>query len=92
MREAINESLRTIIAAIRTTLEDTPPDLSADIKRDGIVLAGGGSLLKGLDRAISEELGLPVRIAEDALTCIVTGTGMVLENPEAYGDLILRDL
>ncbi|MCP4230977.1 MAG: rod shape-determining protein [bacterium] len=92
MREAINESLQTIIAAIRSTLEDTPPDLSADIKRDGIVLAGGGSLLKGLDKAISEELDLPVRVAADALTCIVTGTGMVLENPEAYGDLILRDL
>ena len=92
MREAIREPLQTIIAAIRSTLEDTPPDLAADIKNDGITLAGGGSLLKGIDKAINKELGLPVRVVDDALTCIVIGTGMVLENPGAYGDLILRDL
>ncbi len=92
MREATREPLQTIISAIRSTLEDTPPDLAADIKRDGITLAGGGSLLKEIDKAINKELDLPVRVVDNALTCIVIGTGMVLEHPEAYGDLIFRDI
>src|SRR5256886_529001 len=78
IREALSESVSTIVSAIRMALERTPPELSADISDCGIVLAGGGALLKNLDKRIREETGLPVCIADDPLCCVVLGTARIL--------------
>ena len=78
IRDALAEPIRKIIEASRLTLERTPPELSADLIERGIMLAGGGSLLRGIDRLLAEETGLPVHIAEDPLTAVALGTGKVL--------------
>jgi rod shape-determining protein MreB len=78
IREALSESVATIMNAIRVALERTPPELSADISDRGIVLTGGGALLKNMDKRIREETGLPVSIAEDPLASVVLGTGKML--------------
>jgi rod shape-determining protein MreB len=78
IREALAEPVATIIEAVRIALENTPPELSADIVDRGIVLTGGGALLKNLDKRLREETGLPVSIADDPLTSVVLGTGSVL--------------
>nr|HPN73305.1 rod shape-determining protein [Candidatus Omnitrophota bacterium] len=72
------EPIAQIVEAVRITLERTPPELSADLMEKGIILAGGGSLLRGLDKLISEETGLPVHLADDPLTAVALGTGKVL--------------
>jgi len=77
--EALQEPLNSIISAIKTALEQTPPELGADIAERGMVLTGGGALLRDLDRLIMEETGLPVIVAENPLTCVVRGTGLSLE-------------
>jgi rod shape-determining protein MreB len=78
IREALSECVATIVNAIRVALERTPPELSADISDRGIVLTGGGAMIKNLDRRIREETGLPVSIAEDPLASVVLGTGKML--------------
>lgn len=78
IREALQEPLRAILEATKISLERTPPELSADLIEHGIVMAGGGSLLKGLDKLISGETALPVHIADDPLTAVANGTGKVL--------------
>ena len=78
IRESLSECVATIMNAIRVALERTPPELSADISDRGIVLTGGGALLKNLDKRIREETGLPVSIAEDPLASVVLGTGRLL--------------
>src|SRR5213083_3055009 len=78
IREALDECINIIINAIRVVLERTPPELSADIADRGIVLAGGGALIKNLDKRIREETGLPVTLAENPLSCVVLGTGKML--------------
>jgi rod shape-determining protein MreB len=80
IREALSESIATIMNAIRVALERTPPELSADISDRGIVLTGGGALIKNLDRRIREETGLPVSIADDPLASVVLGTGRMLSD------------
>lgn len=80
IREALKEPIYSIIEAIKTTLEKTPPELSADIMEKGIMLAGGGALLKGLDSLIMRETNMPVHIAENPLDCVVLGAGKALEN------------
>jgi len=80
--EALKEPVSTIIDAIKYTLEKTPPELAADIMEQGIVLAGGGALLEGLDRLVRMETGMPVAIAEDPLDCVVLGTGKTVEDIE----------
>jgi rod shape-determining protein MreB len=80
IRDALSESVSTIVSAIGMALERTPPELSADISDRGIVLAGGGALLKNLDKRIREETGLPVCIADDPLCCVVLGTGKLLSD------------
>jgi len=80
IREALSECVSTIVSAIRMALERTPPELSADISDCGIVLAGGGALLKNLDKRIREETGLPVCIADDPLCCVVLGTARILND------------
>ena len=79
IREAIAEVLNGIIEAVKVTLEATPPELAADCMNNGITLAGGGALLPGLDRLISEQTEVPVYVAKDPLTCVVVGTGKVVE-------------
>lgn len=80
IREAMSEPLSVIIEAVKRTLERTPPELAADIIDRGIMLAGGGALLRGLDTLISHESGIVVHVAADPLSCVVLGTGRVLEN------------
>ena len=77
--DALNESLATIVGAVKTALEQTPPELCADVAETGIVLTGGGALLPGLDQLLSEETGLPVLVADDPLTCVARGGGRALE-------------
>ena len=85
--EALTEPLNGLVNAIKTALESTPPELSSDIAERGIVLTGGGALLKDLDKMISEETGLPVIVAEEPLTCVVRGCGMALERLEGLSGI-----
>ncbi|MBQ6930478.1 MAG: rod shape-determining protein [Oscillospiraceae bacterium] len=91
VREALQESLEKIIEAIKETLERTPPELAADIISNGITLTGGGALLKGLDKLISQETGIDVYIAENPLDCVANGTGYVLDHMETLGDVLQTD-
>jgi len=79
IRDALQEPVRAILESVKMTLERTPPELAADLIERGIVMAGGGSLLRGLDKMISEETGLPVHVTEDPLTAVALGTGKVLD-------------
>ena len=81
----------TVLDAIRATLEETPPELSADIIDHGITLTGGGALLRGLDKLISKETGMPVQIAENPLDCVAQGSGKLLENAIAMKELLSAD-
>ncbi len=80
--QALKESVYKIIEAIKTTLEETPPELASDIMEQSIVLTGGGALLDGIDKAVMEETGIPVRVADNPLDCVAIGTGLALENIE----------
>ncbi|OPX31531.1 MAG: rod shape-determining protein [Candidatus Latescibacteria bacterium 4484_181] len=88
IREALAEPVNSIVEAVRLTLERTPPELAADIIDRGIIMTGGGALLRGLDQRLREETGLPVNIAEDPLTCVVRGTGRVLEDTDFYSKIL----
>lgn len=91
IREALAEPVNAIVDAVKLTLEKTPPELSADIRDRGIILTGGGSLLKGLDVRLREETSLPINLADDPLTCVVRGTGLLIENFEKYEGLLLKN-
>jgi rod shape-determining protein MreB and related proteins len=80
VRQAIQEQIDTIVAAVKTALEQTPPELAADIVDRGIYLTGGGALLKGLDELLKQETGLPIKIADDPLATVVLGSGRALDN------------
>ncbi len=88
IREAIQEPLNAIVEAVKVTLETCPPELAADIMERGIILAGGGAMLEGLDRLIARETSMPVHVADDPLSCVVIGTGRVLE--EIQSNPLLR--
>lgn len=88
VREAISRSLRLIVENIKTTIEITPPELVADIYERGIILSGGGALLKGLDRLIQEETKIPVRVTDDPLTAVARGAGIVLEDLENLKEVL----
>ncbi len=90
VREALSEPLDAIIEAVRQALEQTPPELSADILDKGIVVTGGGALLKGLDKRLREETNLAINIAEDPLTCVARGTGEVLENMTQFSKVLIK--
>ena len=79
VREAIVEPLADIVDTVKATLEETPPELSADILDHGIMLTGGGALLRGLHKLISQETGMPVNVAEHPLDCVAEGTGRMLD-------------
>ena len=83
IREAIEEPVAAVIDAVKVTLDKTPPELAADIMDRGIVLAGGGSLLTGLDERLRHETQMPVHLAESPLTCVAVGSGRSLEEFEA---------
>lgn len=87
IREALSRSVKQIIDGVKATLEVTPPELLADIFERGMILTGGGALLRGIDQAINRATEIPVRIADDPVTCAVRGTGLLLENP-----LLLREI
>jgi rod shape-determining protein MreB len=90
VREALDEPVRQIVAAVKLSLEKTPPELAADIRDHGIMLTGGGAMLKGLANKLRDETSLPVNLAEDPLTCVVRGTGIVLDDMERYNKVLLR--
>lgn len=84
IRAAISRSLRSMVESIKETIEITPPELVGDILKEGIYLSGGGSLLRGLDQLIEKEIAVKASVIEDALTCVVRGTGMAAENFKKY--------
>ena len=90
VREALSETIDIIIEAVRQAVELTPPELLSDILERGIILTGGGALLRGLDKCLRQETNLPVIVAEDPLTCVVRGTGKVLENFSNYSKVLER--
>jgi rod shape-determining protein MreB len=90
IREAISQSIDTLIESVREVLETTPPEILSDVMHSGIVLTGGGALIKGLDQLLSQWLKVPVIVADDPLTAVARGTGVVLENLELYKDVLLE--
>lgn len=89
--EALTDPLNNIVSAVKSALEQTPPELGADIAEKGMVLTGGGALLRDLDRLLMEETGLPVIVAEDPLTCVVRGSGRALEEMERLSTVFTND-
>ena len=89
IRESLKDIIDSIVQTVRNALENTPPELSSDIVYHGIVLAGGGSLLKGLDKLISEETGLPVVYSKDPLSAVANGTGKVLDELDLLSKISL---
>ena len=89
--EALTEPLNSIVSAVKSALEQTPPELGADIAEKGMVLTGGGALLRDLDRLLVEETGLPVIVAEDPLTCVVRGSGRALEEMDKLGSVFTNE-
>ncbi|HBB56534.1 TPA: rod shape-determining protein [Patescibacteria group bacterium] len=89
VREAIIKSIESLVDATKEVLEETPPELVSDIMHRGIIMAGGGAFLRGLSKMFESELGIPVYVAEDPLTAVVRGTGIILEEIENLGDILL---
>jgi len=90
VREALSETVRVIVDAVKGVFEETPPELAGDIYERGIVLAGGGALLRNLDVLLREETGLPVTVAEDPLSCVVLGSGKALDELDLLRQVALR--
>ena len=90
IRDALNENITQIVEGVKQTLERTPPELSADILDRGVIITGGGALLKGLDERIRMETNLPVHIAENPLTAVVNGAGKAIENMNKYSKVFIR--
>jgi rod shape-determining protein MreB len=89
--EALTDPLNNIVSAVKNALEQTPPELGADIAERGMMLTGGGALLRDLDRLLAEETGLPVLVAEDPLTCVVRGCGIALERMDRLGSIFTSE-
>jgi rod shape-determining protein MreB len=89
--EALTDPLNQIVTAVKVALEQTPPELASDIADRGMMLTGGGALLRDLDRLLLEETGLPVHIAEDPLTCVVRGSGIALERMDKLGGVFSQE-
>ena len=88
IRECIQEPIQAIVEAVRRALEITPPELASDIVDRGIVMTGGGALIRGLDILLAQETGLPIHVDEDPLTCVVRGTGRILDDYEKYRSVL----
>lgn len=91
MREAVAVSIDTLLESAKEVVETTPPEIVADIMQRGVYLAGGGALIKGLDVLLKEALGLPVYVADDPLTAVARGTGIILENMDKYSDILIAN-
>ncbi len=91
IREAMASSIESLLSSAKEVLETTPPEILADVMNRGIHLVGGGALIKGLDKLLSETLRMPVYIAEDPLTAIARGTGMILEDLEKFNDVLIQN-
>jgi len=89
---ALHPSIETIIKAVKAVIEETPPELLSDIMSEGIYLCGGGALLKGLDKLISQEVKMPVKVIEDPLTAMVRGAGMILEHLDQFREVLTVEL
>ena len=89
--EALTDPLNQIVSAVKIALEQTPPELGADIADRGMMLTGGGALLLDLDRLLMEETGLPVLVADDPLTCVVRGCGLALERMDKLGTIFTSE-
>ena len=89
IRTALARSVTSIVDAVRQTIEEAPPELVADFMEKGITLAGGGALLRNLDKVLEEAVRIPVHIASDPLTCVVRGTGLVLEDLDALRPVLV---
>jgi rod shape-determining protein MreB and related proteins len=89
--EALTDPLNSIVSAVKSALEQTPPELGADIAEKGMVLTGGSALLRDIDRLLMEETGLPVIVADDPLTCVVRGSGQALEKMDKLGNILADD-
>ncbi|MBO4312307.1 MAG: rod shape-determining protein, partial [Desulfovibrionaceae bacterium] len=90
IRKALSEQVDQIIQTVRTALEQTPPELAADIVDRGIVLTGGGALLRGLEQRLREEASLPITVVDDPLSAVVLGTGRALDNLDILGDVCIE--
>jgi rod shape-determining protein MreB len=90
IRMAISEQIDAIVQTVKTVLEQTPPELAADIVDSGIVLTGGGALLKNMDKLLSEEVGLPITITEDPLSTIALGAGKALDSIEILKQVMIK--
>jgi rod shape-determining protein MreB len=90
VREAVQEPIQQIVDAVRRALEITPPELASDIVDRGIVMTGGGALIRGLDLLLAQETGLPIHVDEDPLTCVVRGTGRILDEYDKYRSVLTR--
>ena len=90
VEQAMKESILKIVEIVKSTLEKTPPELASDIMEKGIVLAGGGALIRNLDKLISTETGMPVYVAEEPLDCVVRGTGKTLEDLERLKTVLIN--
>ncbi len=88
IRDSLQEPVHQIVDAVKVALEETPPELASDIMERGIMMAGGGALLRGLDKLLSQEVGLPVHVADDPLTCVALGTGKALDEMERLRSVI----
>ena len=91
VRDALNEPINSIVDAIKSTLEKTPPELASDIMENGIMLTGGGALLRGLDKLVKQETGMPVQIAENPLDCVALGTGKSVEDQEIFEKVLMMN-
>lgn len=91
VREALSRSIRIIVNNIKTVIEETPPELLSDVMQKGIILAGGGGLIRGLDKLIANQTEIPVRMIEDPLTAVVRGTGIVLEDLDLLKEVMVED-
>lgn len=91
IREAISQSVDSLVESVREVLETTPPEILSDIMKSGIVLVGGGALLKGLDQLLSQWVKVPVIVADDPLTAVARGTGVIMENLDAHRDIFLEN-
>jgi rod shape-determining protein MreB len=90
IREAVQEPIQQIVDAVRRALEITPPELASDIVDRGIIMTGGGALIRGLDILLAQETGLPIHVDEDPLTCVVRGAGRILDDYEKYQSVLYR--
>ncbi len=90
-REALSRSIRIIVNSIKTAVEETPPELISDIMQRGIILAGGGSMIRGLDKLVADQTEMPVLMMEDPLTAVVRGTGIVLEDIETLSEVLIEN-